>query len=120
MKSKVENNKLIAIFMELKIGIYPSIDGKRYWETPIGDVSMDSANLLLYNSSWDWLMPVIEKIEEIEEIEMTEIKYGDDEYGYVTEIYHCEIASIKSYGKTKLESVYYAIVAFITWHNKNI
>jgi len=49
------NNRLIAEFMELEYE-----DGLYYYSTLWDDHKTDT---LYFNSSWDWLMPVIEKIE---------------------------------------------------------
>ena len=60
--NKKESNKLIAKFIKLEVGIYPSNSGKGYWCTPIGDIERNEAERLLYHTSWGWLMPVVEKI----------------------------------------------------------
>lgn len=49
------NNRLIAEFMELEYE-----DGLYYYTTLWDD---HKTTTLYFNSSWDWLMPVIEKIE---------------------------------------------------------
>ena len=50
----MKNNKLIAEFMELEVE-----DGLYYYTTSMDDYKTDT---LYFNSSWDWLMPVVEKI----------------------------------------------------------
>jgi len=50
----MENNKLIAEFMELEVE-----DGLYYYTTSMDDYKTDT---LYFNSSWDWLMPVAQKI----------------------------------------------------------
>src|SRR5437773_1868401 len=55
----VEGNKLIAEFLGAKY------DGRKYWTFPDGSMkihSPDYSSQLKYHSSWDWLMPVVEKI----------------------------------------------------------
>ena len=59
-----KNNKLIAEFMGMKLGDDHTNDNMYYDDaenlhppTPI--------NELKFNSSWDWLMPVVEKIESL-------------------------------------------------------
>tara|TARA_R110001599_G_scaffold336170_1_gene553688 strand:+ start:211 stop:627 length:417 start_codon:yes stop_codon:yes gene_type:complete len=59
-----KNNKLIAEFMGMKLGEDHTNDNMYYDDaenlhppTPI--------NELKFNSSWDWLMPVVEKIESL-------------------------------------------------------
>ena len=54
----MENNKLIAEFMELEVE-----DGLYYYTTLMDDYKTD---MLYFNTSWDWLMPVVEKCFQIE------------------------------------------------------
>ena len=56
--NKMENNKLIAEFMELEVE-----DGLYYMTTHMDDYKTET---LYFNSSWDWLMPVVEKCFEIQ------------------------------------------------------
>ena len=49
----MENNKLIAEFMKLEVE-----DGLYYYTTLMDDYKTD---MLYFDSSWDWLMPVVEK-----------------------------------------------------------
>jgi len=53
----MENNKLIAEF----IGHEPIVKGDDvYYE--LNHIRLTSADDLRYHTSWDWLMPVVEKI----------------------------------------------------------
>ena len=81
-----ENNKLIAEFME-----YPDLGTK-------GDFSY-----LNYHTSWDWLMPVVEKINNTGRFEVN-IGYG-----------HCYISD----GEDKLTLSLQGKSTFIKWYNKN-
>ncbi len=113
----IENNKLIAEFMGLKVGIYPSIDGKGYWETPIGDVSRAEADRLPCHQSWDWLMPVVEKIESLSIVSFEKNLQEDGDYqclftnGYEILICH--------YADTSIEATYKAVVEFVKWYKKS-
>lgn len=78
-------NKLIAEFMA-------DYDLKRNW----------SKVPLLYNSSWDWLMPVVEKIKGMEK----EYPIAIDS---VTNIFIWY----------KINFVWIAVVEFIKWYNNN-
>lgn len=51
----MKDNKLIAEFMELEVE-----DGLYYYTTLMDDYKTDT---LYFDSSWDWMMPVVEKIE---------------------------------------------------------
>jgi len=88
------DNKLIAEFMGVK---YPMLKGSD----------------LQYHTSWDWLMPVVDKIESLGYD--TELVNRLDDGG----IYFCinDSAVKASYGKTKIEATYDAVVEFIKTYN---
>lgn len=65
-----------------------------------------------FNSSWDWIIPVIEKIEKL------------DDYSIVINYYSCNILdtaklNITFTSNSKIKAVYNAIIEFIKWYNKN-
>ena len=104
----MKENKLIAEFMDMKV----STDGTQVKDENWFYVYLDST----FNTSWDWLMLVVERIEEIERIgvhiEGTYVSIKTDESGKDVEIVR---------GKTtfsKLESTYNAVVEFIKQYNK--
>lgn len=133
----MDNNRLIAEFMgvELVDTNFPS-DG--YWfdlMSPMFDNSnytewadMNEGKIrvpisaLCYNDSWDWLMPVVEKIESLElngnyffiEIskEKVHIKYFRD--GEEFDNIFCYYYNSRS----KFDTVYIAVVEFIKWYNE--
>jgi len=88
-----------------------------YPETP-HDGSCWKFNELRYHSSWDWLMPVVEKIEEIGE---TSKRYGTL---CTIDTNHIRIGKItldhkvKDYS-TKIEGTWLAAVEFIKDYNLN-
>ncbi len=105
-----ENNKIIAEFMGIipnEAGVYHVSKHKGY-----------SLENLLYHTSWDWLMPVVEKIERLNYdfqigggIGVARIvDVGLDRTEVMREI---EV----SY-PTKLEATYNAVVEFINQYNK--
>jgi hypothetical protein len=112
-----EGNKLIAEFL-----------GYTYYDAGITPCVVDflknaiPINGLKYHTSWDWLMPVVEKIEN---------------YGFNTEVIlkrrSCNIIprtrdfvmpdcvfdkKIKT--KSKIENTWACIIEFINWYNDNI
>ena len=116
------NNKLIAMFMG-------SYNGKEY-SIPVS-YGMDSfiEKDLKYHCSWNWLMPVVEKIEELGFD--TEISRGNQISNYGCQ--SCDIGKGFCYGdgeesvkesiahnltKIKIEAVYEAVVKFINWKEK--
>ena len=121
MKNLLENNKLIAEFMGLD------------WEEVVGQCKYNlyesgyRDNLIInnpeswvcYNSSWDWLMIVVEKIESIEDgIYQVDILQEGCKI-----LKKCSLLIDKTVSKlepdtTKIKSVYLACVEFIKWYNK--
>lgn len=76
-----------------------------------------------YNSSWDWLMPVIDKIESIYDnsiavkingIDCTISTGSQYAIAYPEKDCHIEIR-----GKNRFEATYKAVVKFIKWYNSN-
>jgi hypothetical protein len=97
----MNDNELIAEFMGQHV-------------TPIGlrrEVMQQSyyAHELQYHQSWDWLMPVVEKIDDIEEYLYVIINKKTCVVQYVT----------KTHTKDrKIDAVYAAVVEFIKWYNQ--
>jgi hypothetical protein len=97
MGNKIHDNELIAEFMELKY---------------------KPGSILWYNSSWNWLMPVVERIEEEECVASFEISncgiyiWGSSESDDFEDIEFQIIGN-------KIDCVYKAVVKFIIWYNEN-
>lgn len=125
----IEGNKLIAEFMTgetyntfylPEFGQYFNSYGQiEYTET-------FSPNELKYHSSWDWLMPVVEKIEDVK---VGLLKNGDNqEYrnqfyimrnvSWITPSNWCNNLIDTIVCKTKIEAVWLACVEFIKWYNE--
>ena len=83
----MNDNKLIAEFMGVKPPLY-----------------------MEYHTSWDWLIPVVEKIESLGYV--FTIQGGKAEYGEMISETQCFIA------EDKLSSTYQAVVEFIKEYNK--
>lgn len=129
------DNELIAEFMgyeSIRIGYYGTDDETEWqvknkdwldkpeiieqYDNSVGDyyVNIDR-NLIIpqeevnYADSWDWLMPVVEKIE-------------SSGFNVLIEDNFCRIGQelqVKATTMTKIESVYKAVVEFIKWYNQN-
>jgi hypothetical protein len=125
MNISIENNKLIAEFMGLTV-----IDKKDITEKT--DVTKYSVTeYQQYHKSWDWLIPVVEKIEQTITIDKDFNEHHDLQVSWRVIIYDgtCEIYySSMCYGQTlkfsresttKLEATYKAVVEFIKWYNEN-
>lgn len=107
----IENNKLIAKFMGF-INVTPNDPFFNVYENTEGDIiEIRSAE---YHSSWDWLIPVVEKIENTDE------EYDVRILGQSAEVitYEGDIIIEMITSPTKIESVYKTVVEFIKWYNK--
>jgi len=98
----VDANKLIAEFMGI---VYPKLDN-----VIVIDNVVIKEDELQYNTSWDWLIPVVQKIESLGYV--FTIQGGKAEYGEMISETRCFIA------EDKLSSTYKAVVEFIKEYNK--
>ena len=127
-----ENNKLIAEFMGVTLKdnkFYIDFDKHKenlhhsicvfegVANSPIYELE---ERKLKFHCSWDWLMPVVEKIEDIDEED------DDNTKRFNVIIEQCVCSIIENHtsegfpiqdGDTKIEAVYKAVVEFIKWYN---
>ncbi len=130
-KEQFNGNKLIAEFM----GVRPlkTWDHKYSWSDGIffscshdteEEVMNSICNYVKYSISWDWLMPVVEKIEEIL-IEDDNLTIKNHRFIIETPLTLCEIYDTISnelvgsgdHG-SKILSTHNAVAEFIKWYNK--
>lgn len=110
-----EGNHLIAEFM----GAVPTkVLGTETWDIP----NMDGLQFVLfYNSSWDWLMPVVEKIENIEVRGMYTViikqQYCSITFQDETDTLLYETTAQES--SSKIDAVWQTVVKFIKNKNEN-
>lgn len=118
MKNKeiIDGNKLIAEFMGWQKSIYENLPDRMYKDNySIGK----PINQFEYNSSWDSLMPVVEKIETIN-------RYNEYYPDMVTIWKNCCKINdgnngnelFCNYATTKIEAVYRTVIEFIKWYNQ--
>jgi hypothetical protein len=67
---------------------------------------------LKYHKSWDWLMPVVEKIETLKFSVMVIGKYTRIQCPHPYKEFATDIC------ENKIQSVYKAVVEFIKWYNQ--
>ena len=123
----MSDNELIAVFMGFfkfeetpitKTPIYKLLD----WSgNPIhpyyGPMRPEQ---MQFNNSWDWLMPVVERIESLNyqhAISIGAIRV----FCHTTESADCvdfEYGTSIGNGKSKIQAVYSAVVHFINWYNE--
>lgn len=113
MKTTEEKNRMIAEFMGIKVH-----------ELDVPHILEDTK----YHTSWDWLMPVVEKIEwglgngENFWIKVSKI---DGEHSYIPYVYYSGHdngkpfdITLHNYFESKLDATYQAVIQFIEWYNK--
>jgi hypothetical protein len=114
-----ENNKLIAEFMGFKLQQDPNERWfGQYFTTP-NDVWANRIELLHFDTDWNWLMEVVEKIEDIETIDVDILTNGTRIYEWRSggRVIADNCANI-SFDK-KIEHTYDSVVEFVQWYNKN-
>ncbi len=75
---------------------------------------------LKYNTSWDWLMPVFEKIESFIDPKNNEALFDTSIYADYTEILKRDGEILERFDDArKISHAYKAIVGFIKWYNEN-
>lgn len=100
MKTLEEKNRMIAEFMGVEHHYH--VDGSSYFETPHNGGVIE-ADELKYHTSWDWLIPVVEKIDNLE---------TDDEFAEsMGDITHALI-------DINIDELYYQVCLFIEKYNK--
>ena len=110
-----ENNKLIAEFMGIesfKDSLASLNDGKI-------NISKDVYEQAKYHTSWDWLIPVVEKIKQyclykVEDVGSDYKVVFIDNSGYNPSEQKMFMFSDKDYKK----ATYKAVVEFIKWYNE--
>lgn len=129
MKTIEEGNKLIAEFMQAKneiSDVYYLPEFGHYFNS-YGQIEWNEcfrSNELKYHTSWDWLMPVAEKIEKTwrgEDLFCVKIAFNTclitQERLMDKPIVRAE--STNRIDRTKIEAVWSAVVNFIEWYNNN-
>ena len=108
----MNNNKLIAEFMGWDIKSPTSMPRNLH----LSNLELDNGEVWAYkfHTSWDWLMPVVEKIE------CTHDDKGDC-FNVMMEAFECTISGLGLTlclnGHTKMDATYKAIVEFIKQYN---
>jgi hypothetical protein len=118
MPEIIEGNKLIAGFMgfihrDSNVYKVPEGEDLKYLAYHL------NLNKMPYHTSWDWLMPVVEKIESLGYD--SRIMGNNSDGGFLCDFVDGDNneAACKTNYTSKLEAVYAAVVAFIQWYNNN-
>jgi hypothetical protein len=111
-----ENNKLLAEFLGLTL----EQEQERIFIQGLGTKLIEET----FNTDWNWLMEVVEKIESLGYISNQDSRICE---GSLKPIYYFRIF-IKHYrgqnvgyskANTRIEAVYNACVEFVKWYNEN-
>lgn len=118
----IENNKLIAEFMgweEADNDMYDFPDN--FKDTLREEYDCIDGSLMKFNTSWDWLMPVVEKIESFifDEDNSFNVTIGATNYCVIQDSNGEVYDEVEDMGESKIQTVYNGIVKFIKWYNKN-
>jgi hypothetical protein len=112
------SNILIAEFMELENPFNENTDTTLYRYKCIdekGEYQFDiELHEMRYHLSWDWLMPVVDKIESLRDENGNAYRFTIDMGNAQIEGTNIEIVG----GSCKLDTTYQAVVEFINWHNE--
>lgn len=108
-----ENNILIAEFIELPYYFTDNnVEAYEVYENEVHTIDE-----LEYHKSWDWLIPVVEKIELLDKVEGC--KYSVTICNDVCRIDTVNEEIVWRRDSTKIAAVYQAIIEFIKWYNLN-
>ena len=125
MENIIENNKLIAEFMEFEKtkqgGLYISPEGFE-WERFLDVENYILPNQFLFHSSWDWLMKVVEKIHSMQSYGVlinpngTYIQDEDDKVICMT--FKNEEVNGEIISSSNIEATFNCCAEFVKWYNE--
>ena len=119
-----ENNKLIADFLGYKVQTDPTEKWfGQYFKPNYGWVSEKELD---FDSDWNSIMPVVEKIEGLKATVKMARHWGANVEDEVEDMYFCIIQPFENieeidvaWKDSKIEAVYKAVLEYIKWYNQN-
>lgn len=124
----IEGNKLIAEFVDLEVLANPHLGGvrpklsnstpKELLEIIFCEITYEGGSVYpQFDTSWNWLMPVVEKIEKMNNYTCIErpININDLHHNYFTIDGSHEF---KTCSKSKIEAVWKGVIEFIKLYNE--
>lgn len=112
----MKENKLIAEFMGMTQGRPNKIRWKHHWFDDKGAVNGLRNTHLRFHSSWDWLMPVVEKIDKIGASVLIGRMFCQIEY--LDPLDKLKPFGVRIASGVKINAVFGAVVDFIKWYNE--
>lgn len=123
----IEGNKLIAEFMGAVVNNYTLGEYEMYGivsclEDGENEQHFFIPNEMLFHYSWDWLMPVVDKIESIifNKDNSFNVTIGSTNFCVIQDSNGEVYESIEDYRESKLLTTYVAITEFIKWYNEQL
>ena len=119
-----ESNKLIARFMGGTLKEPTKEHPKNPYNKPtwwgVGTRPTVGNFSLSYHESWDWIIPVVEKIRSLDN--MVNINFWSETNAAECVIYNWEdfgSEEIRNECESSIDSVYLSVIEFIKWYNQN-
>jgi len=114
----IENNKLIAEFMGCKVTIFKGKEYIRLINEPYVYMTngMDEPDDMLFHESWDWLMPVVEKIEKLGFFVTIRTVVGNQTKCVICNYKQTTYLDYVDFDKITV--TYQNIIKFIKWYNR--
>jgi hypothetical protein len=118
----MENNKLIAEFLNTDVNNDGTYELPQFGTIrPNGEFKTSfTLEQMKFDKDWNWIMEVVDKIESIVWEELNETSFnvtiGATSYCIIQDN-NGELVEIIGQGKTKIESVYKAVLEFINYYN---
>lgn len=115
----IDGNKLIAEFLKYPEGFPHKIDDYGYEQTVEGfkirteDIALED---LKYHLSFDWLMPVVEKITNVLNYSVELNNLGANNWRFAIYSGGCLVCQSRLL-ETPIEATWSAVVEFIKWYN---
>jgi hypothetical protein len=119
-----ENNKLLADFMGWSKKINKEGEETPFYNLPIklhnhlGITQHIPLEGFVFDTDWNWLMQVVEKIESLGYKETN--VYVDISEGTFIHTLESNIEIAEVFGGTKIENTYNACIEFVKWYNNQI
>ena len=125
MKKYAETNKLIAEFMGFQSTSIGWYDNEEVLNLP--HTNDNTFDMILFHTSWEWLMPVVEKIESMEIDNVEYLSFSKNNFCVEIKSGFCQVISgdfltkfdsFNRHSGSKHEATYKAVVEFINWYNE--
>lgn len=118
----INGNKLIAEFMGYEKTIYSDVFNGDLYALDVSNGEIYTISQMQYHASWDWIMPVVEKIEQKGCI--VEISYSLVCMCRICVIWEkhekaFNIINDNNGGLEPIIAIYKSVVEFIKWYNRN-